>query len=341
MAERPLHPDRAASRPGRVGARFSTLERRVEEALANAGLGRRAGGRDVLNDVLDEALAVLASARRFTASDAFSALRRRIGSGRSTLESGGDERIARLADTLLQGLYRYWWRVETVGIERIPASGRVLLVANRAGTFLPYEAAMIPVTIARAHPARRRVRALIDDWAAQLPLLGPTLARAGAVRATPARLRRLLAEGEAVVVFPEGLEILAKSFSSRYRLDRFERSSFARVAIETACPIVPVAVIGAEETHPVLARLDRPAQLLGLRSLPLTPTFPWLGVAGLLPLPTKWTLHVGEPLDVAARHAPGEARERKVVNRLRDQVHERLQALVSEGLRRRRSVFLG
>ena len=122
---------------------------------------------------------------------------------------------------------------------------------------------------------------------------------------------------------------------------RFGRGAFARVAIATGTPIVPVAVIGAEEVHPVLARLDLPGRLLGLPTLPVTPTFPWLGLWGLVPLPTKWTLLFGEPLDVAARHGASDASEPARVARLRDQVRERLQALVLERLRRRRSLFLG
>jgi len=132
-----------------------------------------------------------------------------------------------------------------------------------------------------------------------------------------------------------------KPFRDRYRLGRFGRGAFARVAIATGTPIVPVAVIGAEEVHPVLARLDLPGRLLGLPTLPVTPTFPWLGLWGLVPLPTKWTLLFGEPLEVAARHGVSDASDPARVARLRDQVRERLQALVLEGRRRRRSLFLG
>jgi 1-acyl-sn-glycerol-3-phosphate acyltransferase len=167
------------------------------------------------------------------------------------------------------------------------------------------------------------------------------LAQAGGVRAAGPTARRLLERGEAVIVFPEGERALAKPFSQRYRLARFGRGAFARLAIETRTPIVPVAVFGAEEVHPVLARFDAPGRMLGLPTLPLTATFPLLGLAGLVPLPTKWTLLAGEPLDVNARHAPADASDGAAVARLRDQVRERLQALVLEGLRRRRSVFRG
>jgi 1-acyl-sn-glycerol-3-phosphate acyltransferase len=184
-------------------------------------------------------------------------------------------------------------------------------------------------------------RTLVDDWLLGLPLLGGVLAGRGAVRGTPANLRRLLGRDEAVIHFPEGAAAIAKSFGHRYRLARFERAAFARIAIETGTPILPVAVIGAEEVHPVLARLDLAGRLLGLPTLPITPTFPWLGLGGLVPLPTKWILHVGEPLDVALRHPPADAADPARVRRVRDQVRERLQGLVLEGLRQRRSIFLG
>src|SRR5437867_3916331 len=146
-----------------------------------------------------------------------------------------------------------------------------------------------------------RARPLLDDWMADAALLGSALARVGAVRAAPATVRRLLGRGEAVIVCPESNH--PKPFRDRYRLGRFGRGAFARVAIATGTPVVPVAVIGAEEVHPVLARLDLPGRLLGLPTLPVTPTFPWLGLWGLVPLPTQWTLLFGEPPDVAARHA--------------------------------------
>src|SRR5438552_3511796 len=163
----------------------------------------------------------------------------------------------------------------------------------------------------------------------------------GALRATPGVMRRLLERDEAVIVQPEGREACAKSRRRWYRLAGFGRAAFARVALETGAAIIPVAVVGTEESQPVLWRLDTVGRWLGLPTLPITPTFPWLGPAGLLPLPTKWTLHVGEPLDVAAQHPPEAARDPRTVLRVRDQVRERLQALVSEGVRRRRAIFLG
>jgi 1-acyl-sn-glycerol-3-phosphate acyltransferase len=298
--------------PREVARRLSALERRVEQAL-----GGEMAARDRLRAAFDQALTAVAGLQRSVPRD---------------LAALADVLGTDAIEVLLEALYRYWWRVETVGLERVPASGRVMLVANRGGALVPYEALMIREAVRRARP-------LLDDWMAELPLLGAALARVGAVRAAPATLRRLLVRGGAVIACPESNH--PKPFRARYRLGRFGRGAFARVAIATGTPIVPVAVIGAEEVHPVLARLDLPGRLLGLPTLPVTPTFPWLGLWGLVPLPTKWTLLFGEPLDVAARHGASDASDATRVARLRDQVRERLQALVLEGLRRRRSLFSG
>jgi 1-acyl-sn-glycerol-3-phosphate acyltransferase len=241
---------------------------------------------------------------------------------------------------MLHGAYRWWWRVDAIGLDRVPADGRVVLAANRSGAPLPYEALMIALALAEPPAARPGARVLLDDWLVRLPLVGGVLEQVGGVRHTPGAARRLLEREEAVIVLPEGDQAVAKPWRLRYRLGSFGRASFARAAIQTGAPIVPVAVIGAEEMHPVLARIDVAGRLLGLPTLPLTPTFPWLGAAGLVPLPTKWTVYFGEPLDVASRFAVEDAGRPAAVRQLRDQVRERVQALVLEGLRRRRSLFV-
>lgn len=303
-----------------VARRLTALERQVEAALG-ASTGTRGPG-PVLQTAVDEALTVYTRARRWVAEE-----------GARLAGAGG------VADAGLQALYRYWWRAETFGIERVPARGRVLLVANRAVSPLPYEAFMLAVALATEHPAGRCAHALVEGGLADVPLLGQAL-RTRTTPATPAALRRLLDADEVAMIFPEGRAALTKPWAQRYRLARFGHGSLLRVAIETGTPIVPVAVIGAEEMHPVLYRLEI-GRALGLPSLPITPTFPWLGALGLLPLPTKWRIHVGEPLDTRTRFRLEDAGDPAAVRRLRDEVRERLQGLLSEGLRRRRSVFRG
>jgi 1-acyl-sn-glycerol-3-phosphate acyltransferase len=297
--------------PGDVVDRLGELEREVETSL---GAGDDVGGLgDAVWLTVDAWLERYARLRRWLNWEAF-------------VPSGGP-----LGALPLLALYRFWWRVEAVGLERIPSSGPVLLVANRAGTLLPYDAFMVSVALAMDHPAGRRSRPLVDEWLTELPLVGAALRRLGAQPATPARLRRLLEAGDAAVAFPEGRDAFAKSFAHRYRLARFGRTVLLRTAIELEAPIVPVAVIGSEETHPVLWRFERGGRPLGLPALPIAPN--------LLPLPTKWTLHVGQPLETGNLvRASGSVAE--AVKLARTQVRERLQGLVSEGVGRRRSVFL-
>jgi 1-acyl-sn-glycerol-3-phosphate acyltransferase len=321
--------------PGDVGERLAALERQVEEALAHHGGGSAAPGQPFVRTALDEALAVLAVLARLSLGDAVAAGAR--GTERRLRALGLLEGTATpVAEALLDTLRRYWWRVEVVGIEHVPARGRMLLVANRAPLFLPWDALMI-ATALRDHPRGLRAHPLVDDGPERHPLMESLLARLGVGRGTAAAVRAALGRDEPVIVFPEGPRACRKTIARRYRLASFGRGTFARLAIEAGAPIVPVAVIGAEEAEPVLARVELPA-LLGLPALRVTPTFPWLGLAGLAPLPTKWTLHVGEPLDVVAAH-PGAEAAPAAVARLRDQVRERLQALALDGLRQRTGLF--
>jgi 1-acyl-sn-glycerol-3-phosphate acyltransferase len=204
-------------------------------------------------------------------------------------------------------------------------------VANRGSTLLPYDALMAAVAL--GGPARG-VRPFVDEWLMDLPLVGAALESLGAESASPTHVRRALDAGETAIVFPEGRDAVARPYTQAYRVGRFTRTGLLRVAIETGLPIVPIGLIGVDEVHPVLARVPVPRLLaaLGIPALPVTPT--------VVPLPTKWRLFVGDPLDTAARHRPDDARDPAAVRALANQVRERLQGLVSDGLRRRRSLFL-
>ncbi len=308
---------RSSWQPRELAHRLSALERQVEAALASTGVGDL-DARQRLGVAVDGVLDGYVRLRRFLVED--------VVEGRA---------IDGITGMGLRALCRYWWRIEVRGLERVPTRGRVLLVANRAGTLLPYDALVLPTALALDRPEARRAFTLVEEWFTRLPVVGDALERIDALAATPGTLRRLLDRDQAVVAFPTA----AMPFDRRYRIGRFGHPAFIRVAIETGTPIVPVAVIGAEESQPVLTRIAGP-KVLGLPALPVTPTFPFLGLAGLVPLPTKWTIHVGEPLAVAERYPAASARDAAAMRRLREQVRERLQALVSEGLRRRRGLFV-
>jgi 1-acyl-sn-glycerol-3-phosphate acyltransferase len=261
--------------------------------------------------------------------------------GRSDVvdDFGRDPRATARWEWLFEFLYTRWFRVEASGLEHIPRTGRALLVANHAGS-LPYDSAMVMHAVRRDHPTRRDVRPLVEDAVFHLPFLGPIMNRIGGVRADPENAERLLAKGELVAVFPEGEKGMGKLWRDRYRLQRFGRGGFVKLALRTGAPIIPVAVVGAEEAAPMLGKVTWFARNIGIPWIPVTPTFPWLGPAGLLPLPSKWFVQFGEPIDLGAAHDPSAAEDRLLVNRIADQIRTQIQQMVEGLLGRRRSPIL-
>ena len=227
---------------------------------------------------------------------------------------------------LLDFLYDTWWRVRAVGAGEIPDRGPVLFVANRSGV-LPYDGLMIAHAVAREHPTRRRPRFLVADWLSTLPFAQPLLARLGGVRACRENADSLLANGHSVVAFPEGQRGALKPYHERYKLQRFGRGEFVSLAVRRRAALVPVAVTGAEEVHPVLAVPSLTRQLLGF-PLPLTPTFPMLGPLGLVPLPSQWRIRFGTPIPFD-NIVPERSDDPLYINRVREQVRTTIQSLLA------------
>jgi 1-acyl-sn-glycerol-3-phosphate acyltransferase len=265
--------------------------------------------------------------------------------GRSDVvdDFGRDPRATARWEWLFEFLYSRWFRVQASGLEHIPAKGRALLVANHAGT-LPYDSAMVMHAVRRDHPARRDVRPLVEDTVFHLPFLGPIMNRIGGVRADPENAERLLLKDELVAVFPEGEKGMGKLWRDRYRLQRFGRGGFVKLALRTQSPIIPVAVVGAEEAAPMLGKVTWFAKNIGIPWIPVTPTFPWLGPAGLLPLPSKWFVQFGAPIDLG-NAGPEAAEDRLFVNKIADQIRTQIQTMIEGLLGQRRSpvfsAFLG
>jgi 1-acyl-sn-glycerol-3-phosphate acyltransferase len=252
---------------------------------------------------------------------------------------GYDPKFMETIRPFFEFLYTVWWRVESSGVQNIPAEGPALIVANHSGV-LPYDGIMISLAVRHEHPARRECRMLALDMFALLPFLAPLLAQSGAVRASQENGERLLRQQQLVGVFPEGVKGIGKSFAQRYKLARFGRGGFVRLALRTGAPIIPCAVVGAEEIHPVLARADWLGRPLGLPYLPVTPTFPLLGPLGVVPLPTRWSIEFADPLPTAS-HGPEAADDVILVNRLSEQVRTTIQRMLDGRLARRRSVWFG
>jgi 1-acyl-sn-glycerol-3-phosphate acyltransferase len=234
-------------------------------------------------------------------------------------------------------LYRDYWRVETTGIEHVPATGRALLVANHAGV-LPWDGTMIKTAMFVEHPRPRHVRALVAGLFMGMPVLSWFLRRTGQTVGHPDDTRRLLERDELVLVFPEGVKGTGKPFKDRYRLRRFGRGGFVATAIRAGAPIIPVSVVGSEEIYPMIADLAPVARALGMPYAPVTPFFPWLGPLGLIPLPSKWRIEFHPPVHVET-YPPDAAEDRNLVMAIADEVRETIQKGVYENLKRRRSVF--
>ncbi len=236
-------------------------------------------------------------------------------------------------------LYSTYFRVETEGLENVPSEGRCLLVANHSGT-LPYDGIMLKTAVKREHPSKRDVRWLAEDFIFHFPFLGSFTNRVGAVRACQENAERLLKQDALVAVFPEGVKGIGKLFKERYRLQRFGRGGFIKLCLRTKTPIVPVAIIGAEETNPMLFRIEAFSRALGVPYIPVTPTFPLLGPLGLAPAPTKWKIVFGELISFA-EHGPEAADDDILVGRLAERVRTSVQAMVDKAIGARRSVFFG
>jgi 1-acyl-sn-glycerol-3-phosphate acyltransferase len=254
-------------------------------------------------------------------------------------EWGFDEEFAEAVYPLFSLLYEVWWRVEAVGVRNVPSHGRAMLVSNHAGSLFPFDASMIAGAILKQHPLPRWARFLVLDWAFGLPFVSAFMRRVGGVPASPHNATRLLEQDELVMAFPEGAKGTGKPFSERYRLQRFGRGGFIEVALRTGSPIVPVAVVGSEEIYPKLAESHALARLTGAPFVPITPTFPWLGLLGLVPLPSRWRIEFCEPIDVSG-YPPEAADDRRVVFDLSEQVRERIQQGLFENLAKRGSAFI-
>jgi 1-acyl-sn-glycerol-3-phosphate acyltransferase len=255
-------------------------------------------------------------------------------------EFGRDPNIAARFDPVLDFLYERYFRVETEGMGHIPTDGRALIVANHSGT-LPYDGAMIMYAVRKEHEARRAVRPLVEDFVFHFPYLGTLMNRIGGVRACQENAERLLREDQLVAVFPEGIKGVGKLYTQRYQLQRFGRGGFVKLALGCDSPIIPTAVVGAEEIHPMLTKITWLAKSIGIPYLPVTPTFPLLGPVGLVPLPTKWFIAFGEPLYFNAEYGTEAANDRILVNKLAEQVRQKIQEMIDALLKKRESVFFG
>jgi 1-acyl-sn-glycerol-3-phosphate acyltransferase len=266
-------------------------------------------------------------------------LQRRLHGEYETDEWGMDPEVLEAVTPFFEFLYRKYWRVTMTGLEHVPNTGRALLVVNHSGQ-LPFDGAMLASGIMLEHPRSRLVRTMFASWFPTLPFAAPLLVKCGQVLATEDNGVRLLESEELVSVFPEGYKGVGKLYKERYQLARFGRGGFIRMALKTRSPILPVAVVGAEETYMSIAKSDVMAKLIGFPYFPITPTFPLLGPLGVIPMPTKWYIDIGEPIPMDG-YNPKADQNLMLVSQLTDQVRGVVQKMINERLAQRKSVFRG
>lgn len=266
-------------------------------------------------------------------------LKRRLAGEYETDEWGLDEEFMDAVRPFFEFMYSYYWRVETTGIENIPEEGRALLVCNHSGQ-LPWDGSMVASAVLNEHPAQRLVRTLYADWFPTLPFISATFERLGQVPANEENGIRLLEQDELVAVFPEGYKGVGKLFKERYRLARFGRGGFIQMALKTQTPVIPVSIVGAEETYISLYKSPTLARLIGFPYFPISPTFPWFGLLGFVPLPTKWFIDFGAPISLDG-YSPEATNNLVLISQLSDQVRNIIQQMIYSRLSLRRSVFLG
>jgi 1-acyl-sn-glycerol-3-phosphate acyltransferase len=255
---------------------------------------------------------------------------------------GRSERVEGFMDrTLLEFFYRLWFRCEIEGIEHVPAQGGALLVSNHSGA-LPPDASMIAKAVKEEHPRPRPVSITFEHFFRGYPGFAMLLPKVGAVPAHPANVHRLLFdEGKLVLVFPEGRKGTEKLYRDRYRLRRFGRGGFVEAAMRARAPIVPIAVVGAEEAAPIFAHVGALQKLTGLLYFPITPTFPAFGLAGMLgSLPAKFRIRFLPPIPTDDL---GEEpwQDKALVQTMAEDIRALIQDALYDLLADRRSVWLG
>jgi 1-acyl-sn-glycerol-3-phosphate acyltransferase len=266
-------------------------------------------------------------------------LKRRMTGDYETDEWGLDQEFIDAIRPFFEFLYTVYWRVEVSGIENVPQAGRALMVCNHSGQ-LPWDGSMIAAAVIKEHPSQRLVRTLYADWFPTLPFFSSSLEKLGQVLANEENGTRLLENDELVAVFPEGYKGVGKLFKERYRLARFGRGGFVQMALKTRAPMIPVSVVGAEETYISLAKSQTIARAIGFPYFPISITWPWLGLLGFVPLPTKWFIDFGKPISLDG-YSDDAVNNLVLISQLADQTRNIVQQQIFNRLAKRRSIFFG
>jgi 1-acyl-sn-glycerol-3-phosphate acyltransferase len=307
-----------------AGKRTDALARLVFDGGGGAGLLRRLLG--AVDDTVEDALERLLG-ERF--EDRLARVPLALGSA-GVDPFGLDPQWAKYALVTIAMLHRKYFRTDVYGIGNVPR-GRVLLVANHAGQ-IPIDGMLIGAALFMDAEPPRIIRAMVEKWAVGLPFVSLAFTRVGQVVGVPENAKRLLAQGEALLVFPEGTRGIAKTYGRRYRLAEFGLG-FMRMAIETDTPVVPIAIVGAEEQYISVANFESLARLLHIPAFPIVPQL--LLPGGQLPLPTKYRMWFGEPM----RFSGDPDDDDTVMDEKVWLVKQTIQSMLNRGLKERKHVF--
>ena len=231
-----------------------------------------------------------------------------------------------------EGICRNYLQVQVYGAQHIPAHGRVLLVSNHSRA-LSWDGIVLRTALRQNHDSHRELRWLVEDEQFHAPFLGTFVNRLGAVRACQDNAERLLARDELVAVFPEGVKVADKRYQDRYKLLRFGRGGYVKLALRTGTPVIPVAIVGLDEPSPLLAKSRALSRWLGRPLFALSPVLPRLGALGVPPLPSRWRISIGEPVREISRQDAEAVRDDGLIHELNECVRSAIQGMVDQSLR--------
>ena len=254
-------------------------------------------------------------------------------------EFGKDANFINKTQPLIDYLYDKYWRVEVKGENNLNLDDNFILVANHGG-ILPWDSIIITEAVRRHHSKANAPRFLIEDWFIKKPFVSIYLSKLGICRGSRENAERLLKKGEIIGLFPEGIKGAIKPFNERYHIQRFGRGGAVKTAITNRKKVIPVAVIGSDEIYPTLTTLMLESRLINIPYFPITPSFPIAGPLGLLPLPVKWYLYFGEPIDYD-KLPLNTVDDDIAINSLNEELRSSIQGMVSDIIKNRRSLFFG
>jgi 1-acyl-sn-glycerol-3-phosphate acyltransferase len=224
-------------------------------------------------------------------------------------------------------LYKCYFRTEVHGLERVAAMKRALIIPNHM-TPAPVDGLNIAAAFFLDAEPPRMIRAIVHYILAELPFLNMLVSRAGQIIGCPDNVRRVFSDDNIILLFPEGAGAF-RLYKDRYKLNEFQ-IGFMEMAIRYDYPIIPTAIIGSEESTMILREVKPLNGKFGFINFPITPTFPWLGLAGIFPMPAKFRIWFGEPMDFSQHKDKLDDPDQ--IRILVDQVKQRVQDMLDEHL---------